>query len=302
MHKRQGWPQTWEYCQQSRLKHLGELHKEWTEAGVSESRVTTLRHLLKQKLHQKHLKWDKEKKNYLHLCKTIFSSPKSSFQIKVHSFGNQGLEKDWRGTESKLLEVQCEVSEVSDDLGCRDVCWCWFIVFYQVQSQFSRLLSILCLHLLTSFMEMLISFSRRTLAPAHSAKSTSKWFADHDIIVLDWPDNMPDLNPILNLWDIFKRKKRNSGSNNTDELKAVPQAAALESSDTGWSLPCHTSLMLEFVLKEPRPSTECRNKYTLKNLNFSVLQILFLIDLGNILIFWDTDFWLSWAVSSNHQN
>ncbi len=81
-------------------------------------------------------------------------------------------------------------------------------------------------------MEMLISFSRRTLAPAHSAKSTSKWFADHDIIVLDWPDNMPDLNPILNLWDIFKRKKRNSGSNNTDELKAVPQAAALESSDT----------------------------------------------------------------------
>ncbi len=25
---------------QSRFKHLGELHKEWTEAGVSESRVT----------------------------------------------------------------------------------------------------------------------------------------------------------------------------------------------------------------------------------------------------------------------
>ncbi len=44
--------------------------------------------------------------------------------------------------------------------------------------------------------------------------------------------------------------------------------------------------MLEFVLKEPRPSTECINEYTLKNLNFSVLQIL----------------WLSWAVSSNHQN
>ncbi len=30
---------------QSRFIHLGELHKEWTEAGVSESRVTTLRHL-----------------------------------------------------------------------------------------------------------------------------------------------------------------------------------------------------------------------------------------------------------------
>ncbi len=30
---------------QSRFKHLRELHKEWTEAVVSASRVTTLRHL-----------------------------------------------------------------------------------------------------------------------------------------------------------------------------------------------------------------------------------------------------------------
>ncbi len=30
---------------QSRFKHLGELHKEWTEARVSASRVTTLKNL-----------------------------------------------------------------------------------------------------------------------------------------------------------------------------------------------------------------------------------------------------------------
>ncbi len=30
---------------QSWFKHLGEFHKEWTEAGVSASRVSTLRHL-----------------------------------------------------------------------------------------------------------------------------------------------------------------------------------------------------------------------------------------------------------------
>ncbi len=75
-------------------------------------------------------------------------------------------------------------------------------------------------------MEMLISFSSRTLAPAHTAKSTSTGFADHYITVLDWPDNMPDLNLFWNLWDIFKRKMRNSGSNNTDKLKAVSQADA----------------------------------------------------------------------------
>jgi len=42
---------------------------------------------------------------------------------------------------------------------------------------------------------MLVSFSSRTLAPAHRVKNTSKWFADHDITVFDWPANMPDLNP-----------------------------------------------------------------------------------------------------------
>ncbi len=32
--------------------------------------------------------------------------------------GSQSLEEERRDTESMLLEVQCEVSEVSDDLGC----------------------------------------------------------------------------------------------------------------------------------------------------------------------------------------
>ncbi len=57
-------------------------------------------------------------------------------------------------------------------------------------------------------MEMLISFSSRTLPPVHGTKTTFKCFADHDITVLDWPANMPDLIPIWNLWDIFKRKMR----------------------------------------------------------------------------------------------
>ncbi len=59
-----------------------------------------------------------------------------------------------------------------------------------------------------------------TLTPAHSAKTTSKCFADHNITGLDWQANMPDLNPIWNLWDILKRKMRNSRSNNTDKLMA----------------------------------------------------------------------------------
>ncbi len=40
------------------------------------------------------------------------------------------------------------------------------------------------------------------------------------LTVLDWPANIPDLNHIWILWDIFKRKMRNSLSNIQDELKA----------------------------------------------------------------------------------
>ncbi len=51
----------------------------------------------------------------------------------------QNLEEVWRGTESMLLEVQCEVSTVSDGLGCRVICWCWSTVFSEVHSQHSHL-------------------------------------------------------------------------------------------------------------------------------------------------------------------
>ncbi len=62
---------------------------------------------------------------------------------------------------------------------------------------------------------------QQDLAPAHSAKTTSTWFKDHDIPVLNWPANSPDLNPIENLWGIVKRKMRYARPNNAEELKAT---------------------------------------------------------------------------------
>ncbi len=56
---------------ESRFKHLEELHKEWTEAGVHQEsprsdtfRKRATKTLLKQKHHQKHLTWAKDKKNW----------------------------------------------------------------------------------------------------------------------------------------------------------------------------------------------------------------------------------------------
>ncbi len=64
---------------QSRFNHLGELHKESTEAGCSASRVTTLRHLQEQGYKATSEAWAKEKKNW-----TVAQWSNVLFQMKVH--------------------------------------------------------------------------------------------------------------------------------------------------------------------------------------------------------------------------
>ncbi len=51
---------------QNLIKNLGELHKEWTEAGVKSSRATTHRRVEEfcYSCHQKRLTWAEEKKNW----------------------------------------------------------------------------------------------------------------------------------------------------------------------------------------------------------------------------------------------
>ncbi len=118
---------------QSRLKHLGELHKKWTEAGVSASRVTTLRHLQEKSYQDTSVDQD---------CCSVVQSPLFRWKYILHLIWksrSQSLEEEWRGTESKLLEVQCKVSTVSDGLGCHVICWCWSSVFSEVHSQHRHL-------------------------------------------------------------------------------------------------------------------------------------------------------------------
>ncbi len=113
---------------------LESVHQESPRSDVFRKRAT--KPLLNQRQRQKRLTWAVEKNN--------FSGPKSSFQMKVNfafhlETRSQSLEEEWRGTESMLLEVQCEVSSVSDDLGCHVICWCWSTVFSEVHSQRSHL-------------------------------------------------------------------------------------------------------------------------------------------------------------------
>ncbi len=120
---------TWESFTRSGLK-LESVHQESPRSDVFRKRAT--KPLLNQRQRRKHLTWGCGEKE--------LSGPKSSFQMKVNfafhlETRTQSLEEEWRGTESMLLEVQCEVSTVSDDLGCHVICWCWSTVFSEVHSQ-----------------------------------------------------------------------------------------------------------------------------------------------------------------------
>ncbi len=241
MQKQQGWPQAWEYSQAKLIQTLGRASQ-----GVDWSWSQCIKSHHAQKSSGKGLPshfWTRDNVRSIlpglwrKRTGLLFSGPKSSFQMKVNfAFHLEikvwSLEEEWRGTESMLLEVQCEVSTVSDDLGCHVICLCWSTVFSEVHSQRS--------HLPGNFRALHASFCWQALwrcwfhfpAPAHTAKGTKSWFNDHGVTVLDWPANSPDLNPIENLWGIVKRKMRDTRPNNADELKAtVKETSAVPQTD-----------------------------------------------------------------------
>ncbi len=128
---------------------------------------------------------------------------------------SQSLEKVWRGTESMLLEVQCEGPTVSDDLGCHVICWC-FLKSTVNAAIFQEILENFMLPSADKLYGDADFIFQQGLAPAHTAKGTKSWFNDHGVTVLDWPANSPDLNPIEHLWGIVKRKMRDTRSDNVE--------------------------------------------------------------------------------------
>ncbi len=210
--------QTW-------FKNLGELHKEWTEAGVKASRATTHRSVKEfgYSFHQRRLTWAKEKKNWtVAQWSKVLLSDESKFCI---SFGIQGPRVWRKGGEAH--SPSCLKSSVKfprsvmiwGAMSSADVDPLCFLKTNVTAPIYQYILEHFMLpsaHQLCKYVNF-----QQDLAPAHTAKSIKSWLNGHGVGVLDWPANSLDLNPIENLWGIVKRKMKNKRPKNADELKAT---------------------------------------------------------------------------------
>ncbi len=125
MHKQQGWQQAWEYGQAKPIQTLGRASQgvnwSWSQCIKSHHAQTSSG----KGLHQATLD-----------CCSVVQSPLFRWKYILHLIWksrSQSLEEEWRD-RIHVLEVQCEVYTVCDDLGCHVICWCWSTVFSEVQS------------------------------------------------------------------------------------------------------------------------------------------------------------------------
>ncbi len=255
---------------QSWFKHLGELHTEWTEAGVSASRVTTLRRLSGKGLPSHFWTRDNVRSILPGLWRKItgllLSGPNSSFQMKANFAFHLEIKVPESGGRVERHRIHVAWSPVwsfpqsvmiwaaMSSAGVGPLCFLKSTVNAAIYQEILE-------HFMLPSADKLYGDAdfifQQDLAPAHTAKGTKSWFNDHGVTVLDWPANSPDLNPIENLLGIVKRKMRDTRPNNADDLKATDK-------ETWASIPpqqCHkliTSMprRIEAVIKAKRAPTK----------------------------------------------
>ncbi len=185
---------------QNRFKNLGELHKEWTEAGVEASRATTHRRVKEfgYSCLKRLITWAKEKNWTVAQWSKVLFSDESKVCI---SFGIQGLRVWMKGGEARsqsCLKFSVKFPQSVMIWGAMSSAGVGPLRFLKTSVTAPIYQEILEHFMLPSADQLFKDADfifQQDLAPVHTAKSTKSWLNDHGVGVLDWSPNSPDLNP-----------------------------------------------------------------------------------------------------------
>ncbi len=196
---------------QNQFKNLGELHKEWTEAGVKTSRAphTDVSRNSATVVIRDVLPGLRRRRR----TGLLPSGPKSSFQMRKSFVFH---------LETKVLESGGRVEKLIAQVAWSPVLSFHSLWWFGVQCHL--LVLVHCVFWKPTSLHQLFKDAdfifQQDLAPSHTAKSTKLWLNYHGVGVLDWPANSPDLNPtVKETWASYHL-----------------------SSATNWSPPCHAEL------------------------------------------------------------
>ncbi len=148
MHKQQGWPQAWEYCQSKPIQTLGRASQgvnwSWSQCIKSHHAQTSSgkelpRHFWNRTIVRSILPGLRRKRTGL-----LLSGPKFSFQMKVNFAFNLEIKVPESGGRVERHRIHVAWSPVLSFhslwwFGLHVICWCWSTVFSEVHSQRSHL-------------------------------------------------------------------------------------------------------------------------------------------------------------------
>jgi len=138
-----------------------------------------------------------------------------SDETKINRFGSDGRQWVWKKKGEGLIsrEVQGTVKYGGGNImvwGCMGWNGVGHLAEVEGRMNADQYMSILEDHMLPSLEESGISEEEVTFQqdndPKHTSKKAKKWMEDHNITLLDWPAQSPDISPIEHQWVHLKRE------------------------------------------------------------------------------------------------
>src|SRR6266850_834355 len=132
-----------------------------------------------------------------------------SDETKINRFGSDGREWVWKQAGEGLIEreVQGTVKFGGGNImvwGCMGWNGVGHLAEVEGKMDADQYVSILEDHMLPSLNECVISeeevIFQQDNDPKHTSKKAKKWMEDHNITLLDWPAQSPDISPIEHQW------------------------------------------------------------------------------------------------------